>query len=418
MAQSLEQIIRNREELENSAFGRTYLALQTDEERLAFFEEATVSHISTDEREKLFRCMKDFVNPLTKDNQPDHEMFEKRLNAILERRFEMRLKAGQEIEEIMQSDLFDNTAENFKEKCIVEGVEAGDAAIRFSEMGAMLNNDEMCRDFFETYCEKYGQSVNEKNLNDKMFQTIALVGAQYEAKRLEESSPKDRERHALMDETGSIIPAKDKVELTQDDQDRIENKLEQVKKNNDNRYQDRIASAEAKSALDKFNTKRSKIFLGRESKEHKELREAAETYQEKLKAFQDSRESDPDKKLLAMQELEKAAETMQDKVDKYQKEKRKSPNTPAGQDRLEGAIKLGEIAANMKEQMRKEREAMQANGPEIGIGRQSEASENEIVRKKTNVSELMNLENIGKEKETHQRVSIPTEPVNTTQKHK
>ena len=421
MAKSLQDIINNRYELEESAIGRTYLSLKTDKEKLAFLEEASVSNISTEDRSYIFKCMTDFVSPLTKDDKPDHELFEKRIESLLERRFELRLQAGREIEEIMQSDLFDKSDEKFKERCILEGAETDNAAMKYTEIGALLNNDDMCRDFFEPYCAKYGKSVTETKLNDRMFATITQVGTQYEEKRLEECSQQERDRYALLDETKSIIPAKNAVEMTPADQARMEEKYNRVKKDNDNSYQDKVATAEVNGALEQFNTKRSLIFMGRETKEHKDLRLAAGTYQEKLKAYQEARKADPDKQLLAMKELEKAAEIMQEMADTYRKKKKESPNTPAGQDRLEGSIKLGKIAGDMKAQMQKEQEAMQAqNAPEIGPGRQSVANENGIVRKKTNVSELINLENEGKEKETHQRVSVTTDPQvqKTGSKHK
>ncbi len=133
-------------------------------------------------------------------------------------------------------------------------------------------------------------------------------------------------------------------EKEQEERERIQNK-NFVRENNGGKaipVEKRNWAFEDK--MHSFNAKRSSVFLGRESPEHKNLRTAAEALYGQECRLNDS----PKPEQLAR--LFNQIEAVEYYSGVYQQEK-KDVNTPAGKERLKGAKELGEYAAGRKQEL-------------------------------------------------------------------
>ncbi|MCR4762743.1 MAG: hypothetical protein K5696_04365 [Lachnospiraceae bacterium] len=102
-------------------------------------------------------------------------------------------------------------------------------------------------------------------------------------------------------------------------------------------------------ALTMFNTRRSKIFgswnneQGKESPEHKALREATETLksmQDELKSIKELQKTDPGKWIEEAKKVQEQAKKVAGLAGKYMREKEFSAGSKAGKQRLAGAIAI------------------------------------------------------------------------------
>ena len=120
------------------------------------------------------------------------------------------------------------------------------------------------------------------------------------------------------------------------------------------------------AALGRFNTKRASVFK-QESDEHREMREAAEALQNKMKTLDDGFTigEDGKKHILTQDEKDKLLqETYQSMkemdqktqayIDHATKNGTKRPSTDAGKERLAGANQLKALSAKLKEKFAKE----------------------------------------------------------------
>ena len=163
------------------------------------------------------------------------------------------------------------------------------------------------------------------------------------------------------------------------------------------------------ATLGKFNTSRAFVFK-EESDEHKEMRLAAETVQKDMALLQsgivkdsqtgEKRAMTQEEKEKAMQEAWKHVNTLQKKTDAYiahaTKNGTKTPNTPAGEARLAGAMEMKDLMAQYKEQLSVQPE-LQATAAREKIYEQREAKYGEGVAKL--------LGSMDKEVEKFQRMS-------------
>ena len=102
-------------------------------------------------------------------------------------------------------------------------------------------------------------------------------------------------------------------------------------------------------SLKKFNTSRAFIFKS-ESGQHKDMREATEKVQENLKKLDNPKLSDQERAKLKKETYD-AIGKMNDMADAYiahATKDGKTPNTPAGKQRLEGARELKTLAENLQ----------------------------------------------------------------------
>ncbi len=138
------------------------------------------------------------------------------------------------------------------------------------------------------------------------------------------------------------------------------------------------------NAIRQFNTRRSSIFggwrqeQGKESPEHKELREAAEKYSSLKKELMDKKEleyTEPETWKQLSKDVQAQAEKVSGLARTYFTKKGLSANSPAGKARLDGSIEIYRDAEMTRIDL-KRREAAAARYEEIGkaTGRMLEAN--------------------------------------------
>ena len=138
------------------------------------------------------------------------------------------------------------------------------------------------------------------------------------------------------------------------------------------------------NAIRQFNTRRSSIFggwrqeQGKESPEHKELREAAEKYSSLKKELMDKKQleyTEPETWKQLSKDVQAQAEKVSGLARTYFTKKGLSANSPAGKARLDGSIEIFRDAEMTRIDL-KRREAAAARYEEIGkaTGRMLEAN--------------------------------------------
>ena len=150
-------------------------------------------------------------------------------------------------------------------------------------------------------------------------------------------------------------------------------------KEKDALYEDwNLGIKKTQDALDQFNTKRAFSFLFRESTKHRELREAATSYQSALEAYKNTPESSREREK-ARDDLLRASKKMKDKAETYTNSK--NPWTTSGARRWNGAQKLLDIAEKMEKRLEEEISSEKDDARDIERAAQNRISANDLAER-------------------------------------
>ncbi len=364
-----------------------YHALQSDQERFDwlvelsaawnYFSDAKIDIIKKDESNLLNDLLTEYFNPRKPDGEPDHDKFAERMDILLNAKLENRITIGQDVQKEMQEGPFAGA----QEKSYYAVLES-ESGLRHQTIDGMYNvalhpekefwipyGDRMemetipPEDEIETTFDVDGKNLFDKdglhNFYENMIGDRFVEAVKKRFNTVEENlknTGKEEEKSALrfyFDGFESKVN-RDTI-FTAEEQDR----LEEYGKSKRDFYARSVLSdkkyvngpaAETEEAFKQFNTKRSRVFLGRESTEHAELKNAAIEYMSCLEIYQASGKLSIDERRRAVKKLQEASRKMTRLAEIYE-EKKGNPATNAGFERLCGARNLKALGEEMTERL-------------------------------------------------------------------
>ena len=365
------------EDTRSEHFISIYRALKTDQERMNWLVDMSFVYGQTGGpgdrySDELDELVQEFFSPRTESGEPDHETFASRIEAFHQARMQNRVACGRETSAQEKDGLFPGSPE----KTYV-AVMRGDLGAMNQTIEGIYIGTKISPEYRDVYADRIGikkadvdkymkdhqipdskKEAIENELTSERFEAafkISYLQIEENYKTTANEADKQGLQHYYTMEqktaginTKTLFTNEEGFKVDQTGNGKCKKKVDQILEAN---HIDDMT--EVKGALAQFNTKRSSIFRGRESKEHAELREAAENYVKAFEKYQQSIDKSPEERLVAMAELQGASKHMARMAEDYE-DKKGTVNTPAGLARLRGAMNLKLIGQEMEQRIKEE----------------------------------------------------------------
>ncbi len=346
------------EELRVKWMQQQYDALKTDQERfkwlldmnlIYYYTKETEGYLSTGQIDLLKQLEHNFYNPRDVEGYPEQEVFKERVEmlnrAMLDNRMEIAkgtddlMSHGKNYKGLLEQSYFASQAgPNGLIKTVLDAqykvIKTADKDFRKSFVNSLKGFDKsgMSQDVaYEKAVDHYFDQIITKTRKNSMGSPLL-------------------DRYNTITEQVKEKSASNYRDAVRDGQEKRDLEIAHVLVDTAIMENPELENKRIGDALDQFNTKRSAFFLGRESREHADLKTAAEKYQKSLQEYFNSQKLSILDKHNALVRLQKDADEMARLAGEYETKKGK-PSTEAGRDRLEGALRLKNIGQEMSKRL-------------------------------------------------------------------